>query len=101
MHPSNNKNRIDGFKEGVENALEMRAKKLKEMAEPTGLSVIYGLLFAGILLAPLLPHIWPRKATRPPTTPRQTASTGTYSTTTPNSATLTAEKTATESCKKC
>ena len=52
-----NNNRIDGFKEGVENALGMRAKKPKEMAATAGVAVIYGLLFAGLLFAPLLPHL--------------------------------------------
>ena len=53
MHPSNNKNRIDGFKESVDNALGMKAEKTKEMAATAGVSVIYGLLFAGLLLSPL------------------------------------------------
>ena len=57
MNPSNNENRIDRFKEGVENALEMRAKKLKEMAATVGIGLLYGLLFAGLLFAPLLPHL--------------------------------------------
>ena len=57
MRTLNNKNRIDGFKEGVENALGMRAKKLREMAATAGLGTIYGLLFAGLLFAPLLPHL--------------------------------------------
>ena len=53
MHPSNNKNRIDRFKESVENALGMKAKKTKEMAATTGFATIYGLLFASLLFAPL------------------------------------------------
>ena len=53
MRTLNNKIKIDGFKESVENALGMRAKKLKEMAATAGFATIYGLLFAGILLAPL------------------------------------------------
>lgn len=53
MRTLNNKIKIDGFKESVENALGMRAKKLKEMAATAGFATIYGLLFAGLLLAPL------------------------------------------------
>lgn len=57
MHKLNNENRIDRFKESDENALEMRAKKLREMAATTGVSVIYGLLFTNLVFAPLLPHL--------------------------------------------
>ena len=53
MSSLNNKIKIDRFKEGVENALGMQAKKFKEMAATFGFATIYGLLFAGILLAPL------------------------------------------------
>ena len=57
MHKLNNNNRIDGFKEVVENALGMRAKKLKEMAATAGVGALYGLLFAGLLFAPLPPRL--------------------------------------------
>lgn len=57
MRTRNNENRIDGFKETVENAFGMKAKKPKEMAATAGVATIYGLLFAGLLFAPLLPHL--------------------------------------------
>ena len=57
MRKLNNNNRIDGFKETVENAFGMKAKKPKEMAATAGVAVIYGLLFAGLLFAPLPPHL--------------------------------------------
>ena len=58
MRKLKNEIKIDGFKESVENALGMEAKrKTKEMAATTGIATIYGLLFANLVFAPLLPHL--------------------------------------------
>ena len=57
MRKLRNEIKIDRFKESVENALGMRVKKLREMAATAGIGALYGLLFAGLLFAPLLSHI--------------------------------------------